>query len=500
MSSFLKGPQVGVVGMGATGVGVFVELTRSLIANGQAAGATIHLFEPRDEIGAGVAYSTPEDCHLLNMRAVTMSLDPADPDDFVRWMQARPDRPDSDEYVPRRLFSVYLREHFDAAVAAARAARIKVEVHHSVVSDCWEGGGQVHLIAGVDRFALDYAVLGVGDLPSTDYLEFCKLPNYVHSPWQGSGLRDVPRDARVGIIGTSLTAVDVLLLLRKRGHRGPITAVARRRSLPKVQGPRMTHELRHVTRERLAELTCGWSRRLSLPQVAGLFRAELEDALGPLDWDAVFTEAQQPFHQALRHDVARAEQGETAWYYILDATSEIIPELWHWMTPLARAHFLEEHLSTWAMFRHCIPLLSGRRLLAMADAGGFEAFSGLQTVSHDPGREVFELAGSHGAGPYRHDVDYLINATGTGFALERSDSALLQNMLMRGDVRPHRLGGIDVDFDAMQVVRRDGSTAERTFFVGPLTRGVHFYTNSLETNLANSRRAATALTAHLQQV
>ncbi|GGN85433.1 hypothetical protein GCM10010112_65860 [Actinoplanes lobatus] len=490
------GPRFGVVGMGATGVGVFVELVQSLIAGGDPSGASIHLFEPRDELGAGVAYSTPEDCHLLNMRAVTMSLRPDDPMHFLRWMRERPDRPESEEYVPRRLFAAYLREHLDAAVRAARAARIRVHVHHAVVSDCREENGLVHVIAGVDHFALDYAVLCLGDLPSTDYLEFCKLPTYVHSVWQGSGLRQIPPDARVGVIGTSLTAVDVLLSLGEQGHRGPVTAVARRRSLPKVQGPRMSPRLRHITRDNLAALTGGWSRRLDLDDVVRLFRAELEDALGPVDWAAVFTEAHKPFLDALRHDVALAEDGQTAWYYILDATSEIIPELWDWMTEQARAEFLENHLSIWAMFRHCVPLRNGRRLLAMAEAGRFDALSGLTSVTHDPDRDEFELAGVHGE-PYRRRVDYLLNATGTGFALERSDSSLLQNMLMRGEIRPHRLGGVDVEFDTMRVIRPDGSASERTFYVGPLTRGVHFYTNSLETNLTNSRRATAAMTAHL---
>ncbi|MFJ3660017.1 FAD/NAD(P)-binding protein [Streptomyces sp. NPDC090119] len=487
-----------VVGMGASGVGVFVELVRSLAASDLAADAEIHIFETKERLGAGVAYSTPHDCHLLNMRAGTMSVHADDPGHFVRWLASQEDgtrASSGTDYVPRRLFAVYLQEFFEEALTRARRHGIRVVTHRSMVSDCREDSRGVHLIAGLDHFLFDYSFLCLGDLPSTEYLEFTKVPAYVHSMWHGAGLEAIDPDTTVGILGTSLTAVDALLQLRASGHRGVITCFSRRRSLPKVQGPRVRHTLRHVTEENLRLLTEDHTRKLEFPEVAELFQRELEDGLGlAIDWRRVLTEPSAAFTPTLARDIELAENGQTLWYSILDATSEVVPQVWRSMSADARAAFMTDHLSIWSMFRHCMPLDNAHRLLAMATEGAFQVASGLTAVTYDEERAVFRVeVAPVGGEAAAYDVDHLVNATGTGFALERSDSSLIQNMLMRGDISPHPLGGIDVDFDTMRVARRDGSFSERAFYVGPLTRGVHFYTNSFETNLANAHSAVAAL-------
>ncbi|MGW3408354.1 FAD/NAD(P)-binding protein [Streptomyces sp. NPDC000888] len=491
-----------IAGMGATGVGVFVALVRSLAASDRAAGAEIHVFETKERLGAGVAYSTPHDCHLLNMRASTMSVHADDPGHFVRWLTAHEDGAHTladTDYVPRRLFAAYLQEFFEEALVQARQHGTKVITHKSVVSDCREDPRGVHLIAGLDHFVFDYAFLCLGDLPSTEYLEFTKVPTYVHSMWHGAGLEGIDPDATVGILGTSLTAVDALLQLRGSGHRGAITCFSRRRSLPKVQGPRVRHTLRHVTEENLRLLTEDFTRALEFTEVAALFQRELEDGLGlAIDWSRVLAEPSAAFTATLAKDIELAENGQTLWYSILDATSEVVPQVWRAMSAEARAAFIHNHLSIWSMFRHCMPLDNARRLLVMATEGAFEVASGLTSVAYDEERELFRIEASPaGAEAAAYEVDHLVNATGTGFALDRSDSSLIQNMLMRGDISPHPLGGIDVDFDTMRVVRRGGSLSERALYIGPLTRGVHFYTNSFETNLANAHCAVGAVVTRL---
>ncbi|MCT9081059.1 FAD/NAD(P)-binding protein [Streptomyces fulvoviolaceus] len=490
------GRRFAVAGMGATGVGVFVALVRSLAAGGHTAGAEVHIFETKERLGAGVAYSTPHDCHLLNMRAATMSVRAEDPDHFVHWLAERNalGPAGAGEYVPRRLFAEYLQEFFDEALAEARQRGIKVVTHKSVVSDCREDALGVHLIAGLDHFVFGHVFLCLGDLPSTEYLEFTKLPTYVHSMWQGAGLEAIDPDATVGILGTSLTAVDALLQLRAAGHRGPVTCFSRRRSLPKVQGPRVRHTLRHVTEDNLRRLTGDFTRQLEFAEVAELFRRELEDGLGlAIDWKRVLARPADPVTHTLAKDVELAENGQTLWYSILDATSEIVPLVWRSMSPGARASFMTEHLSIWSMFRHCMPLDNARRLLDMATDGAFAVASELTSVTYDEEDAAFRME----AGGAAHRVEWLVNATGTGFALDCSDSSLIQNMLMRGDITPHPLGGIDVDFDTLRVVRRDGSLSERAHYIGPLTRGVHFYTNSFETNLANAHSAVAAVLTRL---
>jgi len=70
------------------------------------------------EPGEGVAYATRNPGHLLNTQAERMSIDPHQPDHFVRWLEKR-NLSTADwmgQFVPRLYYAQYLR---DAAQAAA---------------------------------------------------------------------------------------------------------------------------------------------------------------------------------------------------------------------------------------------------------------------------------------------------------------------------------------------------------------------------------------------
>ena len=59
----------------------------------------------------------------------------------------------------------------------------------------------------------------------------------VISPWYGDWPNDVDPDAEVAIIGSGLTAMDVLLILRNRNHQAPIHLISPRAALPPRQAP-----------------------------------------------------------------------------------------------------------------------------------------------------------------------------------------------------------------------------------------------------------------------
>ena len=73
-------------------------------------------------MGRGVAYSTTEPAHLLNVRAEGMSAWAGEPDHFVkRFEQEGGERRG---FAQRRLFGRYLGEILDEAIASGRTERI----------------------------------------------------------------------------------------------------------------------------------------------------------------------------------------------------------------------------------------------------------------------------------------------------------------------------------------------------------------------------------------
>ena len=63
------------------------------------------------QVGKGVAYSTEDPAHLLNIPAVKMGAWPDSPGDFAQATGSDPE-----DYVPRKLFGRYLRDILDASV------------------------------------------------------------------------------------------------------------------------------------------------------------------------------------------------------------------------------------------------------------------------------------------------------------------------------------------------------------------------------------------------
>ena len=75
-----RAEMVAVVGGGASGVLTAIHLQRD-----SPVPVRILIFEPRGELGQGIAYGTDNLGHLLNVRAGCMSAFPDEPDHFTAW-------------------------------------------------------------------------------------------------------------------------------------------------------------------------------------------------------------------------------------------------------------------------------------------------------------------------------------------------------------------------------------------------------------------------------
>src|SRR5690606_8188995 len=91
---------VAVIGGGFSGTMVAAQLARRGIASA--------LIEGSRRLGRGVAYSTCEPAHVLNVRAEVMSAWPGEPDDFALRIEA--DGGSAKDFSQRRRFGQYLGE------------------------------------------------------------------------------------------------------------------------------------------------------------------------------------------------------------------------------------------------------------------------------------------------------------------------------------------------------------------------------------------------------
>jgi len=229
--------RVVIVGGGFCGAIVALHLAR-------AAGkkVEIDIVEPRPLLGGGVAYSTPDTAHRINVPAARMSAYSEDLGHFDRWLRqtdivARdPDAAVEGGYLfPGRLeFGRYL-DGLVRTEAAAQAGRLAHWQTRAAAIEADEARIAVRLESG-ETVQADRVVIALSHPPPSLPPRLRVLKDdarLIENPWRAGALDAIPRDGAVLIVGTGLTMADIVASLAKAGHRGPVTAFSRRGLLPR---------------------------------------------------------------------------------------------------------------------------------------------------------------------------------------------------------------------------------------------------------------------------
>ncbi len=448
--------RIAIVGAGFTGSILAAHLLR-----GAETPTVVHLIECGRRHGAGVAYSTANGAHLLNVRAYNMSAYPDDPRHFLRWLWSR----DGDGHVPpsghafvsRALYGAYIRDVL-AEAQAETSSHARLRLIRGEAVDLRPDGETVHVQLGDGRrLTVDTAVLCIGNFPpsppcilSATAAEAFASDRFIGDPWDLQAIARIDRDAQAVILGTGLTMADTVLTLLDQGHRGPITALSRRGLLP----------LRH--------------------QETRPYKSFLHPAVLPSTVLDVLI--------ALKADARRAEAAGFDWRSAFDALRPHHHRIWAHLPMEERRRFLRHARPFWEVHRHRLAPEVADRIDAARDSGQLRILPGrledvtlLADLGPDHGRDGGRDGGSAGGleirvverGGARHHrltAAALINATGTNCDYARIRHPLVRALLDRGLARPDPLRlGLDVTRTGA-VIGGDGRAATRLFALGPVSK------------------------------
>lgn len=504
----MKEKTITIVGVGACGVVCLYQLVEKLVRRADAGQKfRIFLFDKSTTFAMGVAYGTPLDTHLLNLRARYMSAIPDRPHHFVQWLKDNQSQlrnrlnfsdpgAGKDIYAPRWLYGRYLYHLFEQTVAKARDTGIKIEFLPAMVNDIRPDGHQFGLMLDGDRnIKSDYLILTIGNFPSTHYSELKGRKGYFAYPWPAQRLMDrIPPDQKVCVMGAGLSAVDTFFTLMENGHRDRIYFISRTGFLPKVQGPDADYAPYYLTMRNLNAMAEESNGALSLSQAGRLYRKELEEAYAkPLPWLEILNPIGSPA-SILSEDIKRAQEGPLGYQAVLNAVADLIAPLWNSLAIEDRRMFDREYRTFWNVYQYPMPLINACKILSALQSGQLCVLPGLKRAGFTQRKGAFQLEIKTRFGPRQHlEAAYLINATGQGRNVTRFDDRLIHNLLKRGLLVPHPNGGIQVDYESGAVIHREGRPSKRIFAIGELTRGVHFLTNALGENAKCANRMTDCL-------
>ena len=407
---------IAIIGGGVSGALTAYHLTL------QQVDAKVIVIDPRPELGLGLAYSTPSLRHLLNVPAGKISALPMEPDHFLKWLQQNFDSEATPEtFAPRAVFGRYFRSLLATAhgITTMQTAVLDLEVR---------GSAAVLTVADGEELWADFVVLATGNfdpasLPATES-EAIESGAYCHNAWLPGTFNGLAHDAPVTLIGTGLTAVDVLLRLRELGHHGKITAVSRHGVFPKRHATYTPAETIAIPDETPA--TC----------VAYL--------------------------RALRGKIASGME----WRAAIDSLRAVTNDLWLAL-PAAEQERFRRHLQRrWDVVRHRMApsiadlieaeLVAGALILRVGHLAGI-------TSSPDGAKVLLRTLD----GLESFETTRVINCTGPSMNYRRVASSLLASLFARGVVAPGPLGGGFNTTRSGAIISASGEASVTIFSLGP---------------------------------
>lgn len=475
---------VAVVGAGGASVAFLHQLV-ALVEPAQAALMRVVIFEPRPQVGAGLAYQDDVETALLNRNAETMSVSASDYSTFSAWLRWKAHHEYAlksvsaadltGAYVPRATFGRFLCDFLRESCGVALRKGLKIDViAHSV--ETITRGERYRLSYGDQVLLADSVLLAVDNTGPRDHYQLTGHPRFIASPYPLTRhVLPLRAAGAIGIIGTGLTAVDIAVTLAAQGYRGAIDMVSHTGQLPFVrgrQGPQ--HRLRHLTGEALTRLRQNGARKVSLRMVVRLLRAELRDV--GCNWRDLLRQDDTPVTR-LRSELAAAAEVRP-WQRVRSATNDVIEQAWHGLPGADQQLVMKRYARAWMARRAPMPPENARILLQMIDTGQLRLLAG--TPSFDRSDLACLRTTFPDGGPARR-YDHVINATGAARWVEQQqDSPLLWQLLQDGYAVPNPMGGICVDFATGAVIDEDNEPDWNMRALGHITSGTYFFVSSLE--------------------
>jgi uncharacterized NAD(P)/FAD-binding protein YdhS len=405
---------VAIVGGGFSGTILAAQLARRSID-------TV-LIDGSGRAGRGVAYSTTEPAHLLNVRAEGMSAWSGDPAHFAQRFQSEGGHPLG--FAQRRLFGRYLGEILNDAVASGHTQL----VHASAVAAERRGGEWKLELDDGSRLDADALALAIGNQEPESLGAFAHAgERFIANPWGSEARAAVEELAESGgaalLVGTGLTMVDLVLSLDSAGHMGKILALSRRGQIPRAH-------------------------------------ADFEPA--PVD------EADVPHgHIGAMWRWLRRRSAEVGWRAAVDSLRPHSHPLWQSLDADQQLRFLRHARPWWDVHRHRIAPDVAATIARLVGEGRLEIMAGriLSAADTGSGLEV-EIRRRGAPEPRRMVFDFAFNCTGPLHSIDRTRDPLLRSLLDAGVAHPDQLN-IGLQVDAQSRVMG----GERLWALGPLTKG-----------------------------
>lgn len=438
---------VAVIGAGFCGTMVAVNLLRNPREI-----VDVALIERSGSFARGLAYGSADRAHLLNVPAGKMGAFPDDHEHFYRWARENAQElrregvhdVQADSFLPRVLYGKYLSALLDQANRpGASLRRISAEaIDVTPQADSWF---RVKLRSTFSLMAR-HVVLALGNFPPGDP----KLPDqrfhrnhrYLENPWSAETRRKLAEADDVLILGSGLTALDLLVSLVPLKQAGTIHVLSRRGLFPRPHRP-----------------------TVSCPPF--------------LDKQQLPKTARQAC-RSIRLQIRRADREGTDWRAVIDSVRPHTQQIWKQWPAEERRRFLRHLKAFWEPHRHRVAAEVLDLKSQLEKHGRLHCHRG-RVSSISPVNESLSVRFRDSKAQREKElrVGYVVNCTGPECNYYKLKDPLLVQLFSRGIIVPDPLFlGLDVGLDGT-ILNLEGERVSHLYTLGSPRKGILFETTAV---------------------
>jgi uncharacterized NAD(P)/FAD-binding protein YdhS len=249
---------IAIVGFSFSGTIFFLNLIKLNLPKN----LKIIIFEKEDldssKLNLGPAFSPFCDHYILNVSANNMSAYSDDQNHFVDFLKKeypkiytkiiKNSQSDDANFAPRKIYGKYLDKIRDQALQLANSKQIDYKILNQEVISIKSEGQKLTLITKKGNFKADKVILATS-LKQTELPWSLASKNFIKNLWSKKYFdfhhQDLPKSLKnknsvVTLIGSSLSAIDVIIGLIERNFNGKIIIISRRGNFSKTHLERPT--------------------------------------------------------------------------------------------------------------------------------------------------------------------------------------------------------------------------------------------------------------------
>lgn len=490
---------INIIGGGSTGISFLAQFIRKIKDTPNKKMFEIRVFEHSSSLGVGLAYSTKSHSLLLNTPTEMFSIYPEDPKHFLTWLTQFPEKwrsqfPEIKEineysFLPRKLAGLYLKDIAEQTKTMAENHQIKLCFFQDEVINVIEDNSFTSILtASGRRYRSDYIILCTGNIESEKFKEFERYSNYFKSPYLEEENRIKNRiepNSSVLILGTRLSAIDSVMLLKENGHKGNITMASREGVLPAIKTELREYQLKFFNLKNIKNQLKENNFNLKIEHLLELIQQEASHIYGtPISQGDILKCPKNP-HRSLKVDLHKARRKKVLWEKIPVAFFHLVEEYWKSFSVDEKQKLLS-NLSIMQRYTSSFPTSNGEKLLFLLNSGQLRIKRKINELNYDKEKDIFFASFEKSNKIHSKPFHYVINATGNGKSLQKTNSPFYTNLMISNSLHFNTFGGLDVSTQNFLVSTKQNFSA-KIYAAGPPTFGSLFFTNFIITSAKQTK-------------